>query len=114
MLIKVDVEGNDCDVLLGLGGIERTFADFAALVEIRHLSESELAALMDCYEVELFDEANNALVSVSGTPPDRTFACVYNMACIPTMPFCERGDVPIGLKCQDLRTAEIPATRGAI
>jgi FkbM family methyltransferase len=78
VLIKIDVEGNELDVLRGLGGVEKTFADFATLVEIRHFSGSDLAALMDSYTVELFDGDNDTLVTVPDAPPDQLLAFVHN------------------------------------
>jgi FkbM family methyltransferase len=78
VLIKIDVEGNELDVLRGLGGVEKTFADFAALVEIRHLSESDFAALMDSYTVELFDGDNDTLVTVPDASPGQLLAFVHN------------------------------------
>jgi FkbM family methyltransferase len=71
VLIKIDVEGHEPAVLRGLGGAPANFADFAAVVEIRHLATEELAVIMQSFTVELFDEQSGALVAAPDGSPDR-------------------------------------------
>ena len=68
-LVKVDVEGHEVPVLRGIVEILDDLEDFAALVEILHVSPADRAWLLDHFEVELFDPGASSLLRVDpGTP----------------------------------------------
>lgn len=69
VLVKIDVEGHEAAVLRGLEGSASAFADFAALVEIRHMGERDLAALVDEFFIELYDLTKGVLVAAPVAPP---------------------------------------------
>ncbi len=70
-LVKVDVEGHEIPVLEGIRPIVGELEDFAALVEILHLSPADRGWLLDHFEVELFDPASASLVRVEPGTADR-------------------------------------------
>jgi FkbM family methyltransferase len=74
VLVKIDVEGQEVAVLRGLNGAATTFAAFAALVEIRHLPQTDLAAIMQLFSVHLFDPHAGALTPVPDAAPDQLMA----------------------------------------
>jgi hypothetical protein len=56
-------------VLRGLEGIEGRLGSFAALIEISHLPETDVAWILERYTVELFEMRTRTLVHVSAAHP---------------------------------------------
>jgi len=70
VLLKIDVEGHEGAVLRGAGDWPRAVANFAGLVEILHLAESDREWLLDQFDVGLYDPLARRIVQV-GTPDAR-------------------------------------------
>ncbi len=65
VLVKVDVEGHEPAVLRGLGGAAHGYASFAALIEIDHLSDFDLAAMFESFTFEAFDAPRGTFVGIA-------------------------------------------------
>jgi hypothetical protein len=66
VLLKLDIEGQEITALKGLGSAPSAFADFAAMVEIRHMSDAALAHLLEGFSVQLFEPAGERFVAFAG------------------------------------------------
>ena len=73
VLVKIDVEGHETAVLRGLDGDEKTYAEFAAMTEIEHLTRADFAQLLSAFEIELLDLATGAFARVTETSPESIF-----------------------------------------
>jgi FkbM family methyltransferase len=63
--LKVDVEGHEASVLRGLMSLLPVFEDFAALVEIMHIPDADLAWIADNFRLALLEvRPNGGLVNV--------------------------------------------------
>ncbi len=62
LLLKIDVEGQEAEVLQGLGGMLEGLGDFAALVEVLWMPTTTLDGILDRFEVELYEPATKTLV----------------------------------------------------
>lgn len=69
VLLKLDIEGQELAALDGLGAAPGAFADFAAMVEIRHMNDAALARLLEAYRVELFEPASDRFVAAATDLP---------------------------------------------
>lgn len=63
-VLKIDVEGHELAVLLGLGGLIGTFQEFAAMIEIVHLDAVDWRWLLSHFRIELLDEETKRLTQV--------------------------------------------------
>ncbi|WP_083238515.1 FkbM family methyltransferase [Methyloceanibacter marginalis] len=72
LLIKVDVEGHEVRALAGMLEMLDSFEDFAALVELLHVSPSDRSWIIKKFDVELLDKKSplNALVRVVPATPE--------------------------------------------
>ncbi len=66
LLLKLDIEGQELAALDGLGAAPSAFADFAAMVEIRHMNDTALARLLEAFCVQLFEPASDGFVAAQG------------------------------------------------
>lgn len=64
LLVKIDVEEHEVAVLRGLGDALSASADFAALVEVAHLSDDDLGWVTSHFLVSLWDHQAGRLVPV--------------------------------------------------
>jgi FkbM family methyltransferase len=69
VLAKVDVEGFEASVLRSLNGIDREFASFAALIEITQLPDSDIAWILETYEISLLDKGDGVLKQIAASHP---------------------------------------------
>lgn len=69
VLVKIDVEGLEASVLRSLNGIDREFGSFAALIEITQLPESEIAWILERYEISLLHKRDGVLRHIAATHP---------------------------------------------
>jgi len=67
VLIKIDVEGWECDVLRGLHGVGDELADLAILLEILHLGQADINWLVAHFQPEVFDRVTGAFIPVRGS-----------------------------------------------
>ncbi|MGR4870371.1 FkbM family methyltransferase [Variovorax sp. LARHSF232] len=66
LLLKIDVEGAECDVLRGLGDMLDQLEDFACLVEVLHLPLSDIDWLIAHFQPEVFDPMTGQLIPIHG------------------------------------------------
>ncbi|RYF28091.1 MAG: FkbM family methyltransferase [Comamonadaceae bacterium] len=66
VLVKVDVEGWECDVLRGLHGLGDQLADLVILLEILHLSQEDIDWLVSRFQPEVFDRITGAFIPIQG------------------------------------------------
>lgn len=64
LLVKIDVETHEVPVLRGLGSLLAELEEFAALVEVLHLSEEDLGWIASRFRVELYDAGRGGLAAV--------------------------------------------------
>jgi FkbM family methyltransferase len=64
LLVKIDVEGHEIAVLRGLGSLPKETEAFAALVEVLHLSDSDLDWIVSRFRVELYALHEQRLAAV--------------------------------------------------
>src|SRR5690606_18163019 len=80
VLIKLDVEGHECGALAGVLEMLDSFGQFAALVELLHVSPSDRSWIIKHFDVELLDKNSplNALVRVTPATPDAFSAALID------------------------------------
>ena len=66
LLLKVDVEGAECDVLRGLDPILEQLQDFACMIEVLHMPDEDLEWLVKQFRPEVFDPITNQLIPIHG------------------------------------------------
>ncbi|RTL52876.1 MAG: FkbM family methyltransferase [Bradyrhizobiaceae bacterium] len=64
VILKIDVEGYEAKALLGLLPLLDHFRDFAAYIEVAHLSSADKKWISEQFAIEAFDVEKEKLVSV--------------------------------------------------
>jgi len=64
LLAKIDVESHEIAVLRGLGDALPALQEFAAMVEIKHLSEPDVQWLLENFAIELLDVEAGKITAV--------------------------------------------------
>ncbi|EKS30298.1 FkbM family methyltransferase [Afipia felis] len=64
IVLKIDVEGYEAKALSGLMPLLNRFQEFAAFIEVAHLSPDDKNWISDHFAIEAFDVEKGALVSV--------------------------------------------------
>jgi FkbM family methyltransferase len=66
LALKVDVEGWEARALRGTLDVLDDLADFAALVEVAHLSDDDLCWIVERFDVQLYEHATGSLTAAEG------------------------------------------------
>ncbi|AMM24234.1 hypothetical protein AX767_07645 [Variovorax sp. PAMC 28711] len=66
VLVKLDVEGWECDVLRGLHGVGDALADLVIFLEVHHLGQADIDWLVSRFQPEVFDPATGAFTPIQG------------------------------------------------
>jgi FkbM family methyltransferase len=75
-LVKIDVEGHEQKVLQGLMDMLEPMSDFAALVEVQHLSLADIGWIEDRFEIELYEFASGSLVPLGRGRDEHLSECL--------------------------------------
>ncbi len=69
LLVKIDVEMHEVAVLQGFEDMLAEFEEFAALVEIVHLTAADIEWLLPRFDFELLDTESNKLTKIDLATP---------------------------------------------